>query len=466
MNELQACEKIASSIAVVIPVCWLDAVKVRAQLPQHVALKEVLAKVDGYTFRAYRLRMPKKICKMIFEAILAGLNFGDCSREFEVVKVDDPDSNRVVAILPANVKVEMLLRDDYRGVEADAAAVAKTAYTPVLRRLAQVSGYDVIFDAKNLMNGEYGKIVPVNTLHIYTNSNPPGEKGHVSRIRLFGRPIKSDAWQISCSNPVPGRGLVCKDKEEQPVVQLLGNSWYLLFPAISFYHAPDSDNILNQTLTMALEAHQQDRPKKAAVCTLSELVKLARNWDTEILEINMRGLKEADDFIERAQRQLADAIRMRTFRLKTIARIKADGAARRDDEQNKKLFARLFANPLIESIKLHDGALHVRTRRIEALFDGHAYDLGIFTIHVDPYHGQVAVWCELSTHPNGVPHPHISPEGIVCYGNASRAIATAAGEQRVVDVIEYILRWLVQGYTPELAQYKIEDWPIVDETPE
>ena len=68
-------------------------------------------------------------------------------------------------------------------------------------------------------------------------------------------------------------------------------------------------------------------------------MKLARNWDTEILEINMRGLKEADDFIERAQRQLADAIRMRTFRLKTIARIKADGAARRDDEQNKKLFA-------------------------------------------------------------------------------------------------------------------------------
>ena len=245
-----------------IPVCWLDAVKVRAQLPQHVALKEVLAKVDGFTFRAYRLRIPNKNYITVFKDILAGLNFRDFGTDLDVAEVDDPISKRVVAILPANVKVEMLLRDDYRGVEADAAAVAKTAYTPVLRRLAQVSGYDVIFDAKNLMNGEYGEIVPVNTLQIYTNSNPPGEKGHVSRIRLFGRPIKNDAWQISCSNPAPGRGLVCKDKEEQPVVQLMGNIWYLLFPAISFYHAPGSDDILNQTLTMALEAHQQDRPKK------------------------------------------------------------------------------------------------------------------------------------------------------------------------------------------------------------
>lgn len=466
MDVLQACSLIERGDALVIPACWLDATKVRAHLPRHVALREVLAKVDGYTFRAYKLRLPKKTYTAIFMAILSGLSFRDLGTEIDVAAVDDPDSKHVVAILPANVKVEMRLSDNYKGEEANAAALAKTAYTPILRRLAQVSGYDVIFDAKSRMNGEYGEVVPANTLHIYTNSKPPGEKNSVSRIQLFGLPIKDAAWYVACRNPVPGRGLVCQDTENQPVIQMLGNTWYLLFPAISFYHAPDSQDILDRVLTMALETHQQDRPRKAETCSLQDLVKLARNWDAEALEISRKGLKEADDHIERAQKQLSTAIRTRIFRLEQIARIEAAIAHRQDDQQNKKMFATLFANSLIENIKIHDGAVHVRTRHIEALHGERSYDLGIFTIQVDPYHGDVAVWCELSTHPDGVPHPHISPDGTVCYGNASRAIATAAGEQRVVDVIEYTLRWLVQGYTPELALYKIEDWPIVGETKE
>ena len=119
---------------------------------------------------------------------------------------------------------------------------------------------------------------------------------------------------------------------------------------------------------------------------------------------------------------------------------------------------RLRANPLIKSFGLQSGGLHIITESIVYSYDGKCYRLGSYIIRISGI-GAVSVWAKESAHPRGIPHPHIGWSGDPCFGNISKALYRASTGGRTVDAVEFVLRWLTEGYDPLLAEESIHAWP-------
>ena len=140
----------------------------------------------------------------------------------------------------------------------------------------------------------------------------------------------------------------------------------------------------------------------------------------------------------------AESMSKDSFYTESIARLPSDL------ERIRKL-------PQVEHVTCVDGGLHVHTREIVIAHEGTSYSVGSFILRVGK-NGGIAIWPKRTTHPEGIPHPHIAKDGGPCYGNATDAITKAAADFRIADVVQYVLTWLQHGYTPGLAEHKLAEW--------
>ena len=134
----------------------------------------------------------------------------------------------------------------------------------------------------------------------------------------------------------------------------------------------------------------------------------------------------------------------------------------RDRNLWKKDWMRLHAFAGVQKVSVVDHGIHVETNSLIVACDSVKYRIGSFIIRY--CHDGIFVWSQNSLHKQGIAHPHISESGVVCFGNVGSAITTAAIESRVVDAVELVLRWLTDGYDPELAETKITEWPREEES--
>jgi hypothetical protein len=123
-------------------------------------------------------------------------------------------------------------------------------------------------------------------------------------------------------------------------------------------------------------------------------------------------------------------------------------------------FVAIRKMPEVRRLSIVDNGIHVETEVIHAEHGGRRYALGRYVVRISSV-GGVAVWCEETLHPKRVPHPHIHLDGNACFGNAVEAIAKNAAYHRYHDTVALVIRWLAKGYTPILANSKIEEWPEV-----
>ena len=150
----------------------------------------------------------------------------------------------------------------------------------------------------------------------------------------------------------------------------------------------------------------------------------------------------------RDQRMCREAMRMFEGRI---------GEIRSNPAEVTDTWRRLRDHPLIERFYVIESAIHVETKAILCEHEGGAENTGSVVIRF-PLNGSFTVWGLKPTHPKGIAHPHINPHGGACFGNVETAIQSAALDGRIADGFDLVLRWLVEGYDPTLAQSKIEEW--------
>ena len=173
-----------------------------------------------------------------------------------------------------------------------------------------------------------------------------------------------------------------------------------------------------------------------------------------------RSLSSIEKSIADAQQKLTDLYRQRKDLEALVLSFQSTPFVQSTLHRLESDFQKMESEPDVAWITIVDKGIHVKTQPIEIEHEGARYMVGAFVIRVSE-DGHVSVWSEQPAHPKGIPHPHIAKDGGPCLGNASDVIARAAGEHRYYDTVKLVLRWLKDGYTPELASVKIEEWPVV-----
>jgi len=341
---------------------------------------------------------------------------------------------------------------------------ALAAYEPLLCRFSALTGLLPHF----YCDGDDTRAPRPNVLgeaHIFTCAHPPGE----CRTRYFssagGIPVAENGNQVVGYEPTAGRGITLGD-ESGTLVQVIGSNIYLLLPTLSYFDPQTSSRLFEYLLTLGWEGYRryQLRPPSASPAKRKDFIASARQWVEAGKEDLIKSLAGIDAAIEQAQKDMAGLLRskrelndyIRThdqlpFVQEAVARLPGD-------------YRRIKRDPNVAMIAVLKDGIHVDTWPLHVEHEGRRYAIGSFTIRIGR-RGAVSVWCETPLHPKGIPHPHIAKDGGPCFGNATSAILQAGAEHRYYDAVTLVLRWLKDGYSPQLASVKIEEWPRLPEEP-
>lgn len=370
-------------------------------------------------------------------------------------------------IVPKAVKVESHDKRELFDTEKDVKMrrLALAEYDRLLRTLARLSGLEVHFHA------EGSGIRPPHSdeagiVHILTNAQPPGHTTARYVSLAFGMKVEESALAVIANGPTKGRGIVLKDPLGEALVQIVGNTWYLLIPTLSHFNWQTSVLIFDKLLSLAWNGwRERGKAEKAKPATRKEFTETVEKWTGDLPTLIVADVANIDRKIEDAQRDLADLTRRKKESLALLEAFGKSSFAKETKGRMPKDFEAIMKDPNVARLSFVDDGFHVETAPLAIEHEGKRYAMGAFTIRIAK-RGTVSVWSEKPTHQEGIPHPHIAREGGPCFGNATRAIAEAAGEQRYATAVNYVLRWLLEGYTPALAAVKIGEWPYVGESPD
>ena len=299
-------------------------------------------------------------------------------------------------------------------------------------------------------------------IHIFCNKVPLGEVSLYYRSTAFNLPLSSDGKQAICLNSAPGRGIAVKD-DKKPVVQILGSNFYFLAPIIKCFNAVTSGVIFIKLLSASWKAYQQSqkaKKSKSAPLKRKAFMDAAFDWQAGIPEFLEKKLVEDKAQMDIAFREIMNLQSKIRDAVALLDSLKASGYSKNIRSRVAKEWKKITALSDVSRLAVVENGLHVFTKPIVIKWEGKSYDMGSYVIRINKC-GYISVWSENSTHPQGVPHPHIGKETGACYGNATEAIIRAGTEHRYADAFAYIIRWLKYGYTAELTLVKIEEWPVI-----
>ncbi|HTK04782.1 MAG TPA: hypothetical protein VL500_04305 [Candidatus Eisenbacteria bacterium] len=432
-----------------------------------IATKTVACAASSHAFEAVRIAFTADDRSAQLDAALA-LIFGSNDRsKYETMLCFGGKGSFDALVVPKAASVEVHDKRDDLETEKEfkLRRIALAEYEKMLRTLARLSGLTVHFHAEGSGIRPPYKDVP-GVVHIITNAQPPGQTSARYLGLAFGMKIHEEGLSVLANGPTKGRGTVVKDQLGEALVQILGNTWYLLMPTLSHFNWQTSGLIFDRLLALAWKGSREAAVAKASKpATRKGFVEATMKWTADLPVLIAADILNMDRKIEDAQRQIAEYTRSKKESLAMLETFSKSSFIKETHGRLPKDFAAIMHDPNVARLVVIDEGFHVETAPLEIVHDGKRYAMGSFTIRIAK-RGSVSVWCEAPTHMDGIPHPHIAKEGGPCFGNATRAIAEAAGEQRYADAVRYVFRWLTEGYTHALAAVKIEEWPYVGETPD
>lgn len=302
-----------------------------------------------------------------------------------------------------------------------------------------------------------------DALHFVVGATAPGAIGAIELSHVCGVRLNERGRYIRMDGPTAGVGFLVKDEDKETVAQVVDSTAYLFIPSPSrcpfHFEGSEATDLYSRLVDLVWKTMKRERkhPKAQSIESLSayrecvgkHLGGMSKLLETQKEIINIQIEKKLDE-LRSLYSQKENYGRLAAFE------------AQRTDEDRRELpmrdWSRIEKMPLVERVLWVEDAMHVRTKRIIVEYEGVYYDFGKFMIRM-ALCDTPAVWALCPTHPERVAHPHISRNGIVCFGNVSVPLAQAAGEGRMADALELMMKWLVEGYDPNLADTKIETWP-------
>lgn len=305
-------------------------------------------------------------------------------------------------------------------------------------------------------------------VHIVLGASPHGDTHIVDAQALCGLQLHKDHHWYRINGPTPGRGTVIADEYDVDNLQIVDDVVHLFTPRIDhkteWIFTGGGGDLFNKQMKLASMALAKgvDPPVERVVETAEDFDELGRTRLTAELKVCEHRLTRADEDAAHALTLYRAALdEKRAYR---HLRESIEASATKIQERLIAAFARICDMPLTHRIiTTGDDAIHVETKRIIGRVGDKRYDYGSFVIRWSP-DGKVSIWPLVTTHPKGVPHPHIGIAGNVCYGNVGPAINKAfLEEMHPDDGFETLFDWLVDGYDENLAEHKASEWPEVTE---
>ena len=302
-------------------------------------------------------------------------------------------------------------------------------------------------------------------IEIVIGASPPGSLADVERKSICGIPIDRHNYYVRTETIATGRGILVKDSEGTAVAQIIDSTFYFFIPRLDKLNWMFKDSgigtlLFKRIFKLAWNAFvlQQSGFQESPLDTSEQFVAFVQSSHDRFTQIYRERLSHNDIAITVALEKYRELLRDRQMMLEVINLFEGKGAGHRNNSiESIETWQRLRANPLIHRLYVIERGIQIETTAIMCEHDRGAENIGSVVIRYPPF-GSFTVWGLKPTHPKGIAHPHINPRGNACFGNVMTAIETAASEGNIAEGFERVLRWLTQGYDPQLAETKIEEW--------
>jgi len=334
----------------------------------------------------------------------------------------------------------------------------------LLRLSARHGGMDIVFDASSMVVPNPRPLCGgITVLHCTSLAE---DRTTTITERAFGRDLGNERTLIV---PAPGRGRLITDKEGIVVAQLVGRVLYTYLHGILSAKAAWADEALIGMIEQAIVHMGEDEAAsteqgKTWRDTLDErrkeYVRLSlTRFVTEIAETE-KAFTECGARIEEERVTLTKSIREQRRLQDTLARLK-DPAKREERERGLVAeFDRLAASEFVEGVACDDGHVDVFTVPARIAHEEKTHEIGRFRIRMHEG-GRIHIENIASTSKTtDWHHPHIRPDGYVCFGNVSESVAKYLADRQFAIVAGLVWRFL-QQYNPHQGVQDITHWKEV-----
>lgn len=304
-------------------------------------------------------------------------------------------------------------------------------------------------------------------IHIVVGASPRGETNIVEVQTLCGIQLHAEHRCYYINGPTLGRGCVIADEDGVDNLQIVGNVIYLFTPRINaeteHIFIGNSTGLFAKQLCLASAALAKgyEPPVARIIETVDEFGELSGTRLAVELEACNTKIADAAASAADALGTYREALREKRAYTHILRGLQSESTEIR--ERLASAFLELRKMPLTHRIiTTGDDAIHVETKRIIGRVGDKRYDYGSFIIRWSPG-GKISIWPLVTTHPEGVPHPHIGLAGNICFGNVGPVIEQSFQEMQPREGFETLFDWLVDGYDENLAEHKASEWPEVTE---
>lgn len=302
-------------------------------------------------------------------------------------------------------------------------------------------------------------------VHFVVGASPAGSIKESDHARVCGIRVHKEGKYIRFWGPTEGMGTLVKDKEKGMVGQIVGSTVYLFVPtpasATFLFEGTEGADMYSRAIKCAWKT-MTGKQKRLKVSRLKSADDYRQFIEEQYGSMGkLMGLQQ--NLIDIRIQDTTDKLRTLYAEKESYLRLSQLEEAKTEKEKTEapvRDWERMQKHPLVKRIRSVEGAIHIQTRKIIAEHEGKYYNLGRFMIRLE-FGGTPSIWSEHPTHRNRAQHPHISKTGVICFGNIAVPLTQAMGELRMADALELLLNWLCEGYDPNLADVKIEEWPRV-----
>ena len=276
----------------------------------------------------------------------------------------------------------------------------------------------------------------------------------------FDVPYKDEVRKVELAHCIPESGERIEFAVGEvlyPVAVVEGRRITLTFDLERLFEAPQGDlqpgHLLETILTLAL-------PKAIAGVR-------AYRWTDEAARFVQWSVQGIDDQLATWRSNIRDnqheqdrLTTMTSVLVRKNAELReqckaAQETSRKDREEaarNEFLALTKMVPDPVQMLDLDYGRLTVNLKAMSLEYDGTEYELGAFTLQISA--DCVRIWSDSGQR---YPHPHVSSDGVPCWGNLGPHVGKLLGERQYVALVATIIEFL-RSYNEQDAYRRIETW--------
>ena len=181
------------------------------------------------------------------------------------------------------------------------------------------------------------------------------------------------------------------------------------------------------------------------------------DWRAESLDRQIRtwrsNVRDNDYELDNLTRRIANLVRVNSELRDNINTAERTTRSARGETASADFIAITKMIPeVVETVRLDYGRLKIRLAPVAIKHEGHSYDMGRYTITFDGDSIRV-----LGDNGHDYPHPHVSSDGIPCWGNLGPSVGKLLGEGEFAALVTAIRQFL-SSYNERDAYRELHLW--------